>query len=70
MTDQEPQVPPANGVECIDCPGFGNYYEGEVECPEEPDHVTEPVYISSKPLGRSDDDESRVGEQWIYDAQV
>lgn len=61
----------ANGVHCLDCSGFGNYYEGCVECPDDVDHVTEPVFITTTPLGRPDDDDFKVGTKqlWAYDVQ-
>lgn len=67
----------ANGVECIDCPGFGNYYEGVEECPEDPEHGVAPVFISETPLGRADDQDARVNKRdtsrsyslWVYEAE-
>lgn len=60
-----------NGIHCLDCSGFGNYYEDEVECPYDLDHVTEPVFLTDTPLGRPDDDDFKVGRKqlWAYDVQ-
>lgn len=75
----DPPVPPANGVACHDCPGFGNYYPGVTECfnddgeGADPDgrHVTSPVFITDKPLGRVDDHDNYVASRglWAYDAE-
>lgn len=71
VTPPEPPVPPANGVNCLDCSGFANYYRDTVECPDDPEHVIEPVYITDTPLGRSDDADNHVARgrgYWVYQA--
>jgi hypothetical protein len=70
-TPTEPVIPPANGVQCLDC-GFAAYYKGETECPEEPiEHSVQPVYISEVALGFPDDADYKLPrkQQWIYDAE-
>ena len=71
MPSESAAVPPANGIHCFDCDGFANYYEGEIECPYDLDHATEPVYITTTPLGLPDDDDYRLGRQdkWVYEAE-
>lgn len=58
-----------NGVECIDCPGFGNYYAGEEECPHDATHTVNDVCILATPLGRPDDQDYYVARlnKWVYD---
>jgi len=63
--------PTANGVACLDCPGFGSYHKGERECPEDPGHFVEPVFITKTPLGLPDDDMFHIAARglWVYDAE-
>lgn len=69
MDDQ--RAPTANGVACIDCGGFGNYYRDHLECPMDLEHVTEPVFISDSPLGWEHDEDYKVGRKqlWVYPAE-
>lgn len=47
-----------NGVQCDDC---GEVFEGETECPNDPDHQVFPILVTDAPLGRPDDEDS-----WHY----
>lgn len=66
------KIPPPNGVHCLDCSGFGNYYRDATECPDVPEHITEDVYISDVPLGLLDDADFKVGSRqlWVYDDEA
>lgn len=56
----------ANGVYCLECPGFSNYHLGAAECPADPEHPVDPVFITTKPLGRDDDADNLVHGHGFY----
>lgn len=62
MTKQ-PAVPEANAAYCQTCFGI---FEGRTDCPADPVAECVPIYVSRQALGRSDDEDARLGRSNGY----